>query len=158
LTSNQLIQLCEEKNRKKQEEEDEKARKKREREEKAKQIKSEAEEKAKLRWQNQEERARKKAEEEKKKEERQCQMERKQQSQQQKKIVQINSDGSAPSTSSVPEEMNELIPQKAKHCKTTAIPCCALYSTPEGSSYAEDVWIKCSNCDRCYEKHVKKMI
>ena len=169
LTSDQFIQMCEEKTRKKQEEEDEKSRKKLEREEKAKQRKKELEEKAKLRQQKQEERARKKLEEEKKKEARKLERERKRQSRPGKKRTLSPNSGATsttPSASDQPSSHEEPGPSqprepgaegentlRAKRRKVTAsVPCCALCGTPEDSSDAEKYWVQCSNCERWYEE------
>ena len=79
LTSEQFIKLCEEKEKRKQEEEELKAKNKLEREEKALQRKKDQEKKAEERRKKKEERARKKEEEDKRKEERRIERERKRQ-------------------------------------------------------------------------------
>ena len=154
LTSDQFIQLCEEKKRKTKEEEDEKARKKnRER----KRLNKENGSRRKGQNKMAESRGASQKESRRGKEKRKLQMERKRQShRQEQKNVQFTSDGSevplsAPSTSSVPKT-NVLTPPKVKRRKITSFPCCALCGAPEGSSDSEEYWKQCSNCDRWYEE------
>ena len=158
LTSEQFIKLCEEKERKKQEEEEEKARKKLEREEKALQRKKEQEEKAELRKKKQEERAKKKAEDQQRKEERKRENERKRQERQssrgKKRPPSHSNEPNASSSSNQPEGGEEpSTSNRPKRRKVVAqTPCCALCGTPEDSEDADEDWVQCSQCSRWYEE------
>lgn len=155
------MKLCEEKEKRKQEEEELKAKKKSEREEKALQKKKELEKKAEERKKKQEGRARKKEEEQRRKEERKAERERKRQEKEtghsrKKRMAENLQDieDKGPSTSE--SAISEPRPKRTKISKS--IPKCALCGTREDSSDAEENWIQCSNCDKWYEESCAKVL